>query len=72
MLSPATTGPGERPRVLCVFPMIHPEGERILREVADVSIASAPDEETLCRVGRAIEEAAGPLARPQDWWSKAA
>jgi aspartyl-tRNA(Asn)/glutamyl-tRNA(Gln) amidotransferase subunit A len=30
------------------------------------------DEETLFRVGRAIEEAAGPLARPQDWWSKAA
>jgi aspartyl-tRNA(Asn)/glutamyl-tRNA(Gln) amidotransferase subunit A len=30
------------------------------------------DEETLFRVARAIEEAAGPLARPQDWWSKAA
>jgi aspartyl-tRNA(Asn)/glutamyl-tRNA(Gln) amidotransferase subunit A len=30
------------------------------------------NEETLFRVGRAIEEAAGPLARPQDWWSKAA
>jgi len=30
------------------------------------------DEETLFRVGRAIEEAAGPSARPQDWWSKAA
>jgi aspartyl-tRNA(Asn)/glutamyl-tRNA(Gln) amidotransferase subunit A len=30
------------------------------------------DEETLFRVGRAIEQAAGPLAKPQDWWSKAA
>jgi aspartyl-tRNA(Asn)/glutamyl-tRNA(Gln) amidotransferase subunit A len=30
------------------------------------------DEETLFRVGRAIELAAGPLAKPQDWWSKAA
>jgi aspartyl-tRNA(Asn)/glutamyl-tRNA(Gln) amidotransferase subunit A len=27
------------------------------------------DEETLFRVGRAIEMAAGPLAKPQDWWS---
>lgn len=56
MLSTATAGSGQRPRVLCVFPMIHAEGERILREVADVSIASAPDEETLCR------EAAGVAA----------
>jgi aspartyl-tRNA(Asn)/glutamyl-tRNA(Gln) amidotransferase subunit A len=30
------------------------------------------DEETLFRVGRSIEQAAGPLAKPQDWWSKAA
>jgi aspartyl-tRNA(Asn)/glutamyl-tRNA(Gln) amidotransferase subunit A len=30
------------------------------------------DEETLFRTARAIEEAAGPLARPQDWWSRAA
>ena len=30
------------------------------------------DEETLFRTARAIEEAAGPLAKPQDWWSKAA
>jgi aspartyl-tRNA(Asn)/glutamyl-tRNA(Gln) amidotransferase subunit A len=30
------------------------------------------DEETLFRVGRVIEEAAGPLAKPRDWWSKAA
>jgi aspartyl-tRNA(Asn)/glutamyl-tRNA(Gln) amidotransferase subunit A len=30
------------------------------------------DEETLFRVGRAIEQAAGPLAKPQDWWSRAA
>jgi aspartyl-tRNA(Asn)/glutamyl-tRNA(Gln) amidotransferase subunit A len=30
------------------------------------------DEETLFRTARAIEEAAGPLARPQNWWSKAA
>ncbi|HET7851304.1 MAG TPA: amidase family protein, partial [Methyloceanibacter sp.] len=29
------------------------------------------DEETLFRVGRAIEQAAGPLAKPQDWWSRA-
>jgi aspartyl-tRNA(Asn)/glutamyl-tRNA(Gln) amidotransferase subunit A len=35
-------------------------------------IGKAFDEETLFRVGRAIEEAAGPLAKPQDWWSKAA
>ncbi|HSA66260.1 MAG TPA: Asp-tRNA(Asn)/Glu-tRNA(Gln) amidotransferase subunit GatA [Methyloceanibacter sp.] len=30
------------------------------------------DEETLFRVGRSIEQAAGPLAKPQDWWSRAA
>ena len=30
------------------------------------------DEETLVPHRRAIEEAAGPLAKPQDWWSKAA
>ena len=30
------------------------------------------DEETLFRAGRVIEEAAGPLAKPQDWWSEAA
>jgi aspartyl-tRNA(Asn)/glutamyl-tRNA(Gln) amidotransferase subunit A len=30
------------------------------------------DEETLFRVGRVIEQAAGPLAKPRDWWSKAA
>ncbi len=30
------------------------------------------DEETLFRTARAIEQSAGPLARPQDWWSKAA
>ena len=30
------------------------------------------DEETLFRVGAVIEEAAGPLLKPQDWWSKAA
>jgi len=30
------------------------------------------DEETLFRVSRVIEAAAGPLAKPQDWWSKAA
>jgi aspartyl-tRNA(Asn)/glutamyl-tRNA(Gln) amidotransferase subunit A len=30
------------------------------------------DEETLFRTARVIEEAAGPLAKPQDWWSKAA
>jgi aspartyl-tRNA(Asn)/glutamyl-tRNA(Gln) amidotransferase subunit A len=30
------------------------------------------DEETLFRAARAIEEAAGPLAKPQDWWSRAA
>jgi aspartyl-tRNA(Asn)/glutamyl-tRNA(Gln) amidotransferase subunit A len=29
------------------------------------------DEETLFRTARAIEEAAGPLVKPQDWWSKA-
>jgi aspartyl-tRNA(Asn)/glutamyl-tRNA(Gln) amidotransferase subunit A len=30
------------------------------------------DEETLFRTARVIEEAAGPLAKPQDWWSKTA
>jgi len=30
------------------------------------------DEETLFRAGRVIEAAAGPLAKPHDWWSKAA
>ena len=30
------------------------------------------DEETLFRTGRVIEEAAGPLFKPHDWWSKAA
>jgi aspartyl-tRNA(Asn)/glutamyl-tRNA(Gln) amidotransferase subunit A len=30
------------------------------------------DEETLFRTARAIEEAAGPSAKPQDWWSRAA
>jgi len=30
------------------------------------------DEETLFSVGRVIEEAAGPLSKPQDWWSNAA
>ena len=30
------------------------------------------DEETLFRAGRVIEQAAGPLFKPQDWWSKAA
>jgi aspartyl-tRNA(Asn)/glutamyl-tRNA(Gln) amidotransferase subunit A len=30
------------------------------------------DEETLFRTARVIEEAAGPLAKPVDWWSKAA
>ncbi|HEY6655561.1 MAG TPA: Asp-tRNA(Asn)/Glu-tRNA(Gln) amidotransferase subunit GatA [Methyloceanibacter sp.] len=30
------------------------------------------DEETLFRTARAIEEAAGPMAKPQDWWSRAA
>ncbi|MGZ5862551.1 MAG: Asp-tRNA(Asn)/Glu-tRNA(Gln) amidotransferase subunit GatA [Methyloceanibacter sp.] len=29
------------------------------------------DEETLFRTARVIEDAAAPLARPQDWWSKA-
>jgi aspartyl-tRNA(Asn)/glutamyl-tRNA(Gln) amidotransferase subunit A len=35
-------------------------------------IAKPFDEETLFRAGHVIEEAAGPLAKPQDWWSKAA
>ena len=30
------------------------------------------DEETLFRTARVLEESAGPLAKPQDWWSKAA
>jgi aspartyl-tRNA(Asn)/glutamyl-tRNA(Gln) amidotransferase subunit A len=30
------------------------------------------DEETLFSVGSVIEKAAGPLFKPQDWWSKAA
>jgi len=30
------------------------------------------DEETLFRTARAIEEAAGPLAKPKDWWREAA
>jgi aspartyl-tRNA(Asn)/glutamyl-tRNA(Gln) amidotransferase subunit A len=30
------------------------------------------DEETLFRAGRVIEVSAGPLAKPHDWWSKAA
>ena len=29
------------------------------------------DEETLFRIARVIEEEAGPLPRPQEWWSKA-
>jgi aspartyl-tRNA(Asn)/glutamyl-tRNA(Gln) amidotransferase subunit A len=35
-------------------------------------IGRAFDEETLFRTAQVIEEAAGPLAKPQDWWSKAA
>ena len=35
-------------------------------------IGKAFDEETLFRAGRVIEEAAGPLAKPDNWWSKAA
>ncbi|HBF60043.1 MAG TPA: Asp-tRNA(Asn)/Glu-tRNA(Gln) amidotransferase GatCAB subunit A, partial [Methyloceanibacter sp.] len=34
-------------------------------------IGRAFDEETLFRVGHAIEDAAGFMAKPQDWWSKA-
>ncbi len=30
------------------------------------------DEETLFRTARAIEQAAGPLEKPHDWWSRAA
>lgn len=33
-------------------------------------IGCAFDEETLFRAGRVIEEAAGPVFKPQDWWSK--
>ena len=29
------------------------------------------DEETMFRIARVIEEEAGPLPRPQEWWSKA-
>jgi aspartyl-tRNA(Asn)/glutamyl-tRNA(Gln) amidotransferase subunit A len=32
-------------------------------------IGRAFDEETLFRAGAAIEEAAGPMPRPDDWWS---
>jgi aspartyl-tRNA(Asn)/glutamyl-tRNA(Gln) amidotransferase subunit A len=35
-------------------------------------IGKAFDEETLFRAGRVMEEAAGPLAKPHDWWSIAA
>jgi aspartyl-tRNA(Asn)/glutamyl-tRNA(Gln) amidotransferase subunit A len=35
-------------------------------------IGKAFHEETLFRVGRVIEEAAGPLDKPEAWWSKAA
>ena len=35
-------------------------------------IGRAFDEETLFRAGQVIEEAAGPLFKPKDWWSKAA
>jgi aspartyl-tRNA(Asn)/glutamyl-tRNA(Gln) amidotransferase subunit A len=35
-------------------------------------IARPFDEATLFRTARAIEEAVGPLGKPQDWWSKAA
>ena len=34
-------------------------------------IGRAFDEETLFRVGHAIEDAAGFMAKPQDWWGKA-
>ncbi len=34
-------------------------------------IAKPFDEETLFRVGHVIEEAAGPLPKPDDWWSEA-
>jgi aspartyl-tRNA(Asn)/glutamyl-tRNA(Gln) amidotransferase subunit A len=33
-------------------------------------ISRAFDEETLFKVGQIIEDAAGPMAKPQDWWSK--
>jgi aspartyl-tRNA(Asn)/glutamyl-tRNA(Gln) amidotransferase subunit A len=33
-------------------------------------IGRAFDEETLFCAGRVIEEAAGPIFKPQDWWSK--
>jgi aspartyl-tRNA(Asn)/glutamyl-tRNA(Gln) amidotransferase subunit A len=35
-------------------------------------IGRAFDEETLFRAAQVIEEAAGPAAKPEDWWSKAA
>jgi aspartyl-tRNA(Asn)/glutamyl-tRNA(Gln) amidotransferase subunit A len=35
-------------------------------------IGRAFDEETLFRCAQVIEEAAGPMAKPQDWWSKGA
>jgi len=35
-------------------------------------IGRAFDEETLFRTAQVIEAAAGPLAKPADWWSKAA
>jgi aspartyl-tRNA(Asn)/glutamyl-tRNA(Gln) amidotransferase subunit A len=35
-------------------------------------IGRAFDEETLLRAGAAIEKAAGPIPRPENWWSAAA
>lgn len=35
-------------------------------------IGRAFDEETLFRVGQVIEDQAGPMAKPADWWSKGA
>jgi len=35
-------------------------------------IGRAFDEATLFRVGQAIEDAAGPMDKPENWWSKAA
>jgi aspartyl-tRNA(Asn)/glutamyl-tRNA(Gln) amidotransferase subunit A len=32
-------------------------------------ISKAFDEEMLFRVGKVIEDAAGSLPRPEDWWS---
>jgi len=34
-------------------------------------IGRAFDEETLFRTAQVIEDAAGPLSKPADWWSKA-